>query len=281
MFITKIDYSRQLIQKASDTATFSGSTYIYQKLIVGLDHIVGSAATNTVILGGSGNTATSVNTVILATTGVTGTVANMVYVPDLTIKNLASAAGLQTNSAGKVISTSDGRLKINVRSFNNALNIIQQLKPVKYEWIPSEHIHGTSMGVIAQDLIDILPEVVKGTPERLSVDYYGLVGLLIQGFKELNGDNQIKEISSNYDVTDDDNILIVSGTNINITLNKSFNNKKIKIKTFSDINILSDDCTIDNDFNLTKLSKSSCIELIYYNQSWIILSSDGSKSIIG
>ena len=89
-------------------------------------------------------------------------------------------------------STSDARLKENVRKIENSLEKVRSLEGVLYDWteaylstqqlpIPKE-----DTGVIAQDVQKVLPEaVVEKTDGYLTVKYEKLVGLLIQSIKEL------------------------------------------------------------------------------------------------
>ncbi|GIV26502.1 MAG: hypothetical protein KatS3mg027_0316 [Bacteroidia bacterium] len=84
--------------------------------------------------------------------------------------------------------TSDRRLKENINNFNNALTIIEKLEPKIYNFIGSSK---TEHGFIAQDLLEIYPEVVSGSPNEdpkekpLMVDYSKFTPLLTAGLKEL------------------------------------------------------------------------------------------------
>jgi hypothetical protein len=85
---------------------------------------------------------------------------------------------------------SDGRLKKNIAEIDNALESIQQLRGVNYEWnrdeFPErEFASGNQIGVLAQDVQKVAPEaVVKMSDGYLAVDYSRLVPLLIQAVKE-------------------------------------------------------------------------------------------------
>lgn len=64
--------------------------------------------------------------------------------------------------------SSDYRLKENVASMQNALNVVQQLKPVTYSW----KADGTNgQGFIAHELAEICPQAVVG--EKDAVDAQG------------------------------------------------------------------------------------------------------------
>jgi len=85
-------------------------------------------------------------------------------------------------------STSDINLKENIKTVDNSLETISLLRGVSFDW--KETGRG-SYGVIAQELEQILPNLVKDG-EVKSVNYNGLVGVLIEAVKELS--NEIKEL---------------------------------------------------------------------------------------
>lgn len=83
-------------------------------------------------------------------------------------------------TATQYTSTSDISLKENVFTIENALEKVLSLRGVEYDRVESgEH----QIGVIAQEVEKIIPEVVYGD-EIKSVAYANLVGLLIEAIKE-------------------------------------------------------------------------------------------------
>jgi trimeric autotransporter adhesin len=83
-----------------------------------------------------------------------------------------------------VNSTSDSRLKKNIKVVENALDIVNQLEGVRFDW---KSTNQPSIGVIAQELEKVLPELVATNEEGLkSVNYDGIIGVLIQAIKELS-----------------------------------------------------------------------------------------------
>jgi len=98
------------------------------------------------------------------------------------------------NASGNVTAQSDGRLKQNIMPLTGALNMIDQLRGVSYEW---NHLAATmghkegekTIGVIAQELQKVYPELVTsgkyGDKEYLSVDYTKFTAVLLQSIKEL------------------------------------------------------------------------------------------------
>jgi hypothetical protein len=81
-------------------------------------------------------------------------------------------------------STSDLNLKTNVNTIENSLDIVNSLRGVSFDW----KVNGNkSYGVIAQELEEVLPDLVT-TKENKSVNYNGLVGVLLQAVKELSAE---------------------------------------------------------------------------------------------
>jgi len=90
-----------------------------------------------------------------------------------------SAAGAATFN-NDVTAFSDERLKTDIKTIDNALNKVCDMRGVYFN---RDGAAGT--GVIAQEIQDILPEVVHDKQEYLSVAYGNMVGVLIEAIKEL------------------------------------------------------------------------------------------------
>jgi hypothetical protein len=109
--------------------------------------------------------------------------------------NIVARDGSGNFSAGTITcadlnSTSDINLKENVQTVDNALETISALRGVSFDW--KETGRG-SYGVIAQELEKVLPDLVN-TGEVKSVNYSGLIGVLIEAVKELS--KEIEELKS-------------------------------------------------------------------------------------
>ena len=84
-------------------------------------------------------------------------------------------------SATSFNTTSDIKLKDNITTVDNALEVANQLRGVRFNWKESG---GGDYGVIAQELEEVLPELVsQGDPK--SVNYNGIIGVLIEAIKDL------------------------------------------------------------------------------------------------
>jgi hypothetical protein len=112
-----------------------------------------------------------------------------------------TAPSQRLHVAGNVLANaylvpSDMRLKDNIEPIDNALDKILGLNGVYFQWNESAKVEaeGRQVGVIAQDVKQILPEVVSNstTSENyLSVDYTKLVPVLIEAMKQLAAENRV------------------------------------------------------------------------------------------
>ena len=95
-------------------------------------------------------------------------------------------------TATQYTSTSDISLKENVSTIENALEKVLSLRGVEYDRVESgEH----QIGVIAQEVEKIIPEVVYGN-EIKSVAYANIVALLIEAIKEQQ--KEIEELKKKF-----------------------------------------------------------------------------------
>lgn len=86
-------------------------------------------------------------------------------------------------AAGNVTAYSDARLKENVETISNALDLVNRMRGVFYDRIDTGE---PGVGVIAQEMEEIIPEVVIPSDGVLTVAYGNLVGVLIEAVKELS-----------------------------------------------------------------------------------------------
>ncbi|MDX2027631.1 MAG: tail fiber domain-containing protein [Alphaproteobacteria bacterium] len=94
-------------------------------------------------------------------------------------------------ASGFVYQTSDARLKINIAPIANPLENIMRLKPVSYAFKSSG---AKSLGVLAQDIEKIYPQLVAEQNGVKAVNYEGLIAPLIGAVQELKRENdQLRE----------------------------------------------------------------------------------------
>ena len=99
--------------------------------------------------------------------------------------------------AGDVIAFSttfsDERLKDDIKTIDSALDKIESLRGVTYTWNKGGREGQRDIGLIAQEVEKVLPEIVREKEMTLvdgktykTVDYEKIVGVLIEGIKELS-----------------------------------------------------------------------------------------------
>lgn len=88
-----------------------------------------------------------------------------------------------------VNSTSDIKLKENIHSIKDPLDKIMKINGVGFRWKENKD---EAIGVIAQDIEEVIPEVVKISGDTKTVNYNGLIGVLIEAVKEQQ--RQIEEL---------------------------------------------------------------------------------------
>jgi hypothetical protein len=116
----------------------------------------------------------------------TGTASRIAYYSGTNA--ISNDTGFTTDGSGtlscvNITATSDERLKTNIRVIENALDKVDQLRGVLFTRISNNE---ESTGVIAQDLLPVIPEAVTVNPDGYyAVAYGNLAGLLIEAVKEL------------------------------------------------------------------------------------------------
>ena len=88
--------------------------------------------------------------------------------------------------AGSLTQNSDGRLKDHVIDFTDASSLILKLRPVYYKFKNGDtHPAGRQIGFIAQEVREILPEIVtEDAAGYLSLDYGKMSVVIVQALKE-------------------------------------------------------------------------------------------------
>jgi len=99
---------------------------------------------------------------------------------DITCRNLTAS---QNITGVNVEAASDSKLKSNITTIENALEILNQIEGVSFTWNDTGE---ESLGVIAQNVESVLPQLVHEYNERKNVNYNGLTGLLIECVKQLS-----------------------------------------------------------------------------------------------
>ncbi len=115
-----------------------------------------------------------------STTMMTGSGANVAFAGNITVASTIVARG-------DITAFSDARLKHDIEKIDNALDKVDNLRGVTYKMI-EDASHTEKVGVIAQEVEEILPQVVHTSDDEMqtkSVDYGKLCAVLIEAVKEL------------------------------------------------------------------------------------------------
>lgn len=89
--------------------------------------------------------------------------------------------------ATKFITSSDARLKTDIRALNNALDMVLSLQGKQYRLI-DEAVNQTDIGLIAQDVEKVLPQIVSQSEDGYkAIAYQSLTAVLIEAIKEQHG----------------------------------------------------------------------------------------------
>ena len=99
--------------------------------------------------------------------------------------------------------SSDQRLKDNITPIPDAINKVLSISGNVFDWNENSEKEGSDVGVIAQEILEVLPEVVVTRDDGyLAVRYEKIVPLLIEAIKDqqniiLNLKNRIENLESN------------------------------------------------------------------------------------
>lgn len=129
----------------------------------------------------------------LATSAVEYQMTSAGFLPGVTNANSLGSSSFRwtaVHATNGTIQTSDRREKENIKALNYGLKDILRLSPVRYTWKTGED-KGQKVGLIAQEVATIVPEVVTGLKSdgtvgegRLGMNYAELVPVLINAIKE-------------------------------------------------------------------------------------------------
>jgi hypothetical protein len=101
-------------------------------------------------------------------------------------------------TTGSYLTSSDARFKKDVQPLTDSLNTVLKLRGVQFNWkrdeYPEHNFNGErQVGFIAQEVAEVLPEVVKKSDDKdgfYSVSYDRIVPVLVEAIKELKAENE-------------------------------------------------------------------------------------------
>ena len=189
-----ISGSSQVVGSSITTNTVTvGSTAIAlggtATTIAGLTSVTSTGFTGA--LTGNASTATTAGTV---TTAAQSAITSVGTLTSLTVSGATATGALTVTGAvtatGDITAffTSDKRHKNNIQTIPNALEKVSKLNGVTWEWNDdvNEVTKSTpKTGLIAQEVQEVLPEVVKTRDDGfLALDYSKMMGLMVEAIKE-------------------------------------------------------------------------------------------------
>lgn len=110
------------------------------------------------------------------------------------LKSNALGTGTVYSNAGVLTNTnpSDANLKTDIQDIGYGIETVNQIRPVTYRWKDKE-VYGEDLqiGIIAQELEQVLPEVVQKSEEgQYGVDYVKLIPVLVKAVQDLSKEVQ-------------------------------------------------------------------------------------------
>jgi hypothetical protein len=161
----------------------------------------GTASSAVIVTQGAQSSITSVGTLtgltvtapingdVTGSAGTAGTVTTAAQPAITSLGTLTSLAVTGSITAGDVTATgditafSDSRLKSGIEHIGNALDKVLRLNGCTYRRIDLDG--KMQAGLIAQDVLKVLPEAVVDIGGTLAVNYNGTIALLVEAIKEL------------------------------------------------------------------------------------------------
>jgi uncharacterized protein YaiE (UPF0345 family) len=133
--------------------------------------------------------------------------------------NTTSAGSYHLYVAGQAFTTgtwqgSDRRWKRDISTLDDALTTVRSLRGVRYTWRDDEFSDtelptGQDIGLIAQEVEEIIPEVVREARDGFkAIAYNKLVGYLIEAIKELASLDEVQDLRDELAVSHAENAVL-------------------------------------------------------------------------
>lgn len=122
------------------------------------------------------------NTIVANSTTLSVPVANTFLGPGASIPSYRLYVNGTIYATGDITALSDVAVKDNIMTITSALNTVDNLRGVHYTMRDTgEH----KIGLIAQEVKKVLPEVVVEAGDNIGIAYQNIVAVLIEAVKEL------------------------------------------------------------------------------------------------
>jgi hypothetical protein len=142
----------------------------------------------------AGNTFAGGSAIVNGGLGVNGSVGIGIPAPSYTLQVNGSVAGV-----GAYNNVSDERYKTNITRLTHALDKIMALRGVEYNWRSNafpqmKFDNGTQLGFVAQEIKDVLPEVISQDARGYySIAYSKVIPVLVEAIKEQQKEMEIQQ----------------------------------------------------------------------------------------
>lgn len=153
----------------------------------------GNISAPVIARGGAGNTSTGLffpatrNTIALSANSQYGVFVNTsgnVGIGTTTTSYRLYVSG-DIYATGDITAFSDTALKTDVVTISDAVSLVKNLRGVRYTRTDNQQ---RKVGVIAQEVREVLPEVVVNADNQIGVNYQSMVAVLIEAVKELSAE---------------------------------------------------------------------------------------------
>ena len=176
---------------SDDTHIFTGSVNISGSTTLQTlsADVINATTINATVSGSIDQATTASNAATASTVNFNGglTTTSDVQFDSLGVGTAASGTTGEIRATGDITAyySSDERLKDNITPLSDAINKINQIGGYEFDWNSNSSHSGHDVGVIAQEIEKVLPEVVTERDNGyLAVRYEKIVALLIQAVKE-------------------------------------------------------------------------------------------------
>ena len=87
---------------------------------------------------------------------------------------------------GSQTGPSDKKLKTNIQNIGYSLTHLLKLRPVQFNWKDPNKSQKKQLGLVAQEVEPVIPEVISDVNDTKSISYQSLIPILIKSIQELN-----------------------------------------------------------------------------------------------
>lgn len=153
-------------------------------------------ATDPILLVGNGDKRNASNALVILKNGQVGIGISPNQVGIKNTHAMDFLSGAHVTAAGSFVDASDQALKENVRDLPYGLDAVNQMQPRSFDYV----IDGSeSIGFIAQEMENVVPEVVSGNDGHKGISYGQLTAVLVNAVQELS--DRVVQLEASQGIT--------------------------------------------------------------------------------